>query len=145
MSFVELVGTIIHNCGVLEFFTNNIIRALSTESEYARIIWLQFARRIRELRRLLRTKGLLTDDLISLLQEMRAIADDRNLVAHNPIASDGTSSYILLVQRTSTFPPDIDRLDSSWLQAMAERSLRARDTFLHLLPGARQFEPSSAT
>src|SRR2546427_4370560 len=89
--FAELIGKIVHNCGVLEFFTNNSIRALSKANDtpsFDEIISMAFSRRIRILRKLLRKSKILTPEIDSLLTEILEVAKDRNLVAHNPIASD---------------------------------------------------------
>jgi hypothetical protein len=146
--FAELVGRIINNCGVLELFINNTIRALSKDPIlFNEVIGSNIPRRVKVLRELLTRSKLLTPKIESLLSEIKEIAKDRNLVAHNPIASSdeqGTDSYVLVVQHKTGFPPEIDRLDHARLEAIAERSRRAMTEFLRVLPGARQFEPHSA-
>jgi hypothetical protein len=148
LAFAELVGRIIHNCGVLELFTNNTIRALSKDSVlFTEIVRMPFAKRVRVLKNLLTRSNLLTPELESLFKEILQISQQRNIIAHNPIASDnpeGTGSYILIVERGSIFPPEIDRLDRARLETIANRSRDAMTNFLRLLPGARQFEPHSA-
>jgi hypothetical protein len=110
--FAELVGRIIHNCGVLELFTNNTIRALSKDSVlFTEIVRMNFARRVRVLKSLLTRSNLLTPELESLFNEILQISQQRNIIAHNPIASDspeGTGSYILIVEPGSIFPPEIE-------------------------------------
>ena len=146
--FAELVGRIINNCGVLELFINNTIRALSKDPIlFNEVIGSNIPRRLKVLRELLARSNLLKPGVESLFSEIREIAQDRNLVAHNPIASsdpEGNNSYVLVVQHKTGFPPDIDKLDRERLEAIAERSRRAMDEFLRLFPGARQLEGHSS-
>lgn len=146
--FAELVGRIINNCGVLELFINNTIRALSKDPIlFNEVIGTNIPRRLKVLRELLVRSNLLKPGVDSLFSEIREIAQDRNLIAHNPIASSdpqGTNSYVLVVRHKTGFPPDMDKLDRARLEAIAERSRWAMAEFLRLFPGARQFEGHSS-
>jgi hypothetical protein len=142
-TFPEMIGKIIHNCGVLEFFTNNITRALCDEVTFEKALKTGFKRRLSILERLLREENKLSPEMAALIKEMKKLADDRNVIAHNPIASDdpeGKNSYILLFRRTSSFPPAMEKRDLAWLENVAMRSREAVSTFNRLLPGARQLE-----
>jgi hypothetical protein len=145
--FAELVGRIINNCGALELFTDNTIRALSKDDLlFNEIIDTAFARRIQVVRKLLKRANRHNSEIESLLNSILELAKDRNLVAHNPIASSdeqGTDSYVLVVRHKTGFPPGMDKLDRARLEDIAERSRAAMAEFLRLLPGARQVEPHS--
>ena len=98
--FAELIGRIMSNCGVLEFCTNNTIRALSKDPEwYGKVVKREWFRRIDEMAPLLSRKEILTPEHEALIQELRTIARDRNRVAHSPIASDDptwTDPYVMV-------------------------------------------------
>ena len=129
-------------------FIDNSIRALSKDSIlFNEVISRNIPSRLKVLRELLKRADLLTPEIESLFAEIREIAKSRNLIAHNPIGSDdemGTNSYVLVVRHMTGFPPQMDKLDSTWLEAIAKRSREAFAEFLRLLPGARQFEPHIA-
>jgi len=144
--FAELVGSIINNCGVLEFFIYNTIKSLSKDP----ILFNELVNhksipsRLRILRQVLQRAGRLTPELESLISEIRKIMEERNLIAHNPIGSDDalwTNPYVLVVKHDTGFPPQMEKLDRIRLDAIAERSRSAMAEFLRLLPGAIQLEP----
>ena len=150
-SFTELVGKVVHHCDILEFFTNNTIRALSKDSIlFNEVITQSFSKRVHVLRKLLERSELLTPEHEALCAEMLEIARQRNIVAHNPIASntpgdvEGMNSYILAVRhRSESFPPERAKLNRPQLGALVSRSNAAVQDFIRLIPGAAQFEPHS--
>jgi len=104
--FSQLVGNIVHNCGVLEYLTIRSIETLETDPKRAdKMLERQFRGRIDELRRLLNAKTTLPPDRVnSLCDQLSIVATERNKVAHNPVASDdkhGTNPRIIVVRRVS--------------------------------------------
>lgn len=146
-SFPELIGRVIHNCGALELLINNTIRALSKDPIlFNEVITMNIPKRIKVLRELLTRANLLTPEINALITEIPKIAEDRNLIAHNPIASDdkeGSTSYVMVVRHKS-FPPKIEKIDRERLEAIAKQSNEALVRFARLIPGSVGFEPHSA-
>src|SRR4030095_5132433 len=98
--FALLIGTIVHNCGLLELLTNQFIDQLGTDELLAdEISLLVFERRIRVLRRLLKDRTKLpTEKVDSFCERLLTIAAARNVVAHNPVlpeSSRGTTFHII--------------------------------------------------
>jgi hypothetical protein len=101
--FAELLGKIMHNCGLLEFLTTLEIDWLANDSLLSDEIGrLNFVRRINVLGELLHKRtSLPAKEIKSLCKQLRSIADRRNEIAHNPILSDdtnGTKFYIMVAR-----------------------------------------------
>ncbi len=100
--FIKLIGMFIHQCGALEFLTNNCIRAFSLDPLLSNeAIKSPFSRRIVLLRQLLYERSNIDkDDIDSISDELNKIREKRNIVAHNPIMStkpDGSGEEEILV------------------------------------------------
>ena len=61
---------------------------------------------------------------------------------HTP---DFANPYVMVVRRTSSSPPEIDRIDRAQVERIVERSREVMSNFQRLFPGVMQFEPFSAT
>jgi hypothetical protein len=126
--FRELIGEIIHSCGVLEFVTNLSIKRLGKDSLLSNeIITLSFVRRIRILRDLLHERTPLRhEEVDSLCDELLEFANLRNAVAHNPIATydwdnEDAESFIVRPKFDSS---EYNKITEAELQPLPER-LRA--------------------
>jgi hypothetical protein len=124
--FRELVGGIIHLCGMLEFMTNRVIKQLGRDSLLSNeIITLSFGRRIKILRDLLRERSPWPPETVdSLCDELSKIAEFRNKVAHNPIATDidneDAGPFIAIV-RHKFDPFELDKITEAELQLLAKQ------------------------
>jgi hypothetical protein len=136
--FRELIGEIIHGCGVLEFLTNHSIKQLGKDSRLSNeIITFSFSRRIRILRDLLHERaGLPPETVDSLCDELLEIAKLRNAVAHNPIATDvddkDASPFIAIVRHKFDLFK-LDKITEAELQFIAKRVHEAMQRWFHLL------------
>ena len=85
--FPTLIGKFIHHCGVLEFLTNNSIKALSTDPILSsKFIQSSFYNRIFLLRHLLYERSNIgKNEIDTICDELDEIRKQRNIVAHNPI------------------------------------------------------------
>jgi|SRR5215467_149418 len=133
--FIRLIGAVIHDCGLLELYTNNVIQSLAKDPlRLRKMVALPFRERIKKLRRLLHErKSLPREDVDALCDELSKIAERRNDVAHNPIVSDDQSSYILVV-RYKFDPPKIEKITEAGLRSLLKRLTEAEEKFAELLP-----------
>jgi len=145
--FSQLVGNIIHNCGVLEFLTIRSIQTLETDPKRAdKMLERQFRGRIDELRQLLQAKtGLPAAKINSLCAQLSTVATERNKVAHNPVASDdkhGTNPRIIVVRRVSDLANGevLTEEDLTELRELTRDTLR---TFQHLAVDAGILKPET--
>jgi chemotaxis protein CheY-P-specific phosphatase CheC len=101
LQFAQLVGAITHGCCSLEMLTNNAIKRLGKDPIFSKeIVTLSWGRRIKILRDLLHDRTKLSrEDVNSLCDEISKIAQDRNVIAHNPIISDAEKGPAILVVR----------------------------------------------
>ena len=102
--FPTLIGKFIHHCGVLEFFTNNSIRAYARDPLLsADAIKSSFYKRIILLRQLLYDRSdIKKNDIDFLCDKLDEIRIERNIIAHNPIFStmpNGSGTEEILVLR----------------------------------------------
>jgi hypothetical protein len=86
--FSELLGSVIETCGLLEWQINFFIKLLSKHPILAKhVIKLPLRRRIQVLRDLMLDRPELTAaEVKSLCKDLEKIAEDRNVIAHNPVA-----------------------------------------------------------
>jgi hypothetical protein len=106
--FRKLIGDIISICGVLELRTNFLIQTLAKDSLLASEIFrFGFKRRVDILQRLMLER---TDvpprEVKKLCADLKRVADERNKVAHNPIA-DLANPHILVIRELSTTSKDL--------------------------------------
>ena len=134
--FAELVGMIIHACGSLEMLTNNAIKRLGKDPLVSRkMVKLRFSRRIKILRDLLHDRTKLSrEDVDSLCDEFSKIAQDRNVIAHNPIVSDDEKGPAILVVRHKFDPPQYEKVTEPELQHLLMRVHAAVNRFAQLVP-----------
>jgi hypothetical protein len=135
--FRELIGGIIHACGALELLTNHAIRSLGKDSLLSReITTLPFRRRIRILRDLLHERTTLRREDVDLLcDELSKIAENRNVVAHNPIATDDKDrSWCILVVRHKFDPPEVEKVTEADLQLLLKRVGEAMNRLARSVP-----------
>ena len=100
----EVVGEIIGRCGTVEWLINALIQLLGKDPLLVtEITRLPLARRIRVLRDLLLDRTTLPpSEIKSLCAELRNVAEDRNVIAHNPIIADENGNDRILVNRETT-------------------------------------------
>lgn len=86
----QVVGDIIGRCGTVELLINVFIELLGRDSLLiAEITRLPLARRIRVLRGLLLNRTTFSpSEINSLCDDLKNVAEDRNVIAHNPILAD---------------------------------------------------------
>jgi hypothetical protein len=98
----DVVGDIIGRCGTVEALVNTLIGTLGKDSLLVtEITYLPLGRRIGILRELLLDRTtLLPVEVKSICQELKNLAEDRNLIAHNPIVADenGGNGRILVTR-----------------------------------------------
>ena len=91
-NFPELIGQIIHNCGLIEHTTNHLIQCIASDRVLAKeivYIRLPFERRVKVLRELMLDRTPFSpDEIKSLCKELSDVVKERNDVAHNPIQPD---------------------------------------------------------
>jgi len=142
--FPALVGTIIHHCGALEFLTNNAIRALGTDDILStKLINSPFSKRIDVLRHLLKARTKLQpSEIDNLCKDLQEIAEERNVIAHNPIVHGDPqlkgTPRILVVRHTpesAHIKKEITRED---LVSLANRTKTLLETFVRLIPSSTQ-------
>jgi len=142
--FQELVGQIIHACGLLEWATDLSIKQLGKDPLLVReIVQLTFTRRIKILRELLHERTELSDeDVNSLCAELEEIDNLRNKVAHNPIASvnrppKDVESFILA--RRKFDPPEEYTISEAELEPLPKRAFVAMGKLLRSMPNRISF------
>lgn len=103
--FVELIGTVIKTCGLLEWQINVFIKNSSKDRILAKhVIKLPLSRRIGILRDLMLDRpGLTTSEVDSLCKELVKIAEHRNVVAHNPVTVSAERPKIVDVSKRKEF------------------------------------------
>jgi hypothetical protein len=131
-----LIGQAIHNCGVLEFFVNNSIRSLAKDRLLvSEVLTCPFRRRIELLGKLLKDRSdLKSEDISSLCNNLNKIREKRNLIAHNPIASDSRDlkdPYILLVRNA---PHSINRMYAADVKAFVTHTSSMMQRLRELIP-----------
>jgi hypothetical protein len=138
--FRQLIGGIIHVCGVLEFLTNDSIKRLGEDSLLSNeIITLPFQRRIRILRDLLHDRSTWSPETVdSLCNELSEIAKLRNEVAHNPIGTDvddkNAKPFISVIRhKGDTF--EHVQISEAQIQLLANRVHEALQRWLRLFGG----------
>lgn len=140
--FPTLIGRFIHHCGALEFFTNNSIRAFSTDPLLSvDAIKSPLYKRIVLLRQLLHDRSDINkDDIDSLCDELDEIRKQRNIVAHNPIVStkpneSGTEEILVLRYKPAgvTSP---DKITEEDVAKLVEQTNQLMIRFAQLIPAA---------
>ena len=142
IGFPTLIGGFIHNCGALELFINNTIRAFATDSLLsANLIKSPLYKRIVLLRQLLHDRSCIGKEVIdSLCNELEEIRKQRNIVAHNPFVStepNGTGTEEILVLRYK--PVGVDSPDKLTKEDVARLVTKTKDLmikFTKLIPEA---------
>lgn len=139
--FFSVIGAIIHQCGVLEFFTNSTIRRLSSDTLLSsRVVKSGLSNRIDILRELLQREAKLNpEDITSLCNELKEISKLRNAVAHNPIAMDESSDpqsakVLVLRHHLDAVHVDEKELGISDLKEIGKRTSKAIERFRTLIP-----------
>lgn len=140
-AFTILIGSIVHNCGVLELFTDNAIAAFIKDPILVpEIRRFPFARRIEILRTLLLREDQRFDPtkVNALCKDLREIAKERNAVAHNVVYADdehGANQRIVVRHRSNSAK---DReLTQSMLEAILKRVREAMAELDRLVPESR--------
>ncbi|MFH1459989.1 MAG: hypothetical protein ABIG64_06420 [Candidatus Omnitrophota bacterium] len=140
--FTNLVGKIIQNCGLLELLVNNSVKALSTDNLLsAKIIKFPYQRRIDVLKSLLKERTELEiTDIDSLYCDLKEISEQRNIIAHNPIASDDPDNnaepYILIVKHQSE-TPNVEKMGSTELKKILKKSNDTLIKYIKLIPESK--------
>jgi hypothetical protein len=131
--FAQLIGAIIHNCGILELLTNDQFHALGRDETLSKeVVTLNLDRRIKLLRQLLHERSNLpTERVDSLCDQLSRIAAERNMIAHNPIASTGVRSRNphIVVLRGMTDISKAKVLNEHDLDEILQRTREAVNTF----------------
>ena len=142
--FTTLVGRFINNCGALEFFTNNTIKALASDAVLStEAINSPFYKRIILMRRLLHERSDVKNiDIDSLCDELDEVRINRNRVAHNPIVSknpDGTGSEsILVVRHKPEGTINTNEMSRKELAELVEQTKELMLKFVKLVPSAKE-------
>jgi len=125
-SFENLIGRIVSNCGILEVLTNSLIHSLGKDPVLTHeITLLGFDRRIKILRKLiLKRTSLSQPEVETLCQELKGIADERNVIAHNPIYHQDGALYVG-VMRGFYGDPKRKRLNEADLEKVFKRTQAA--------------------
>ncbi|MGW8258226.1 MAG: hypothetical protein ACWGMZ_12125 [Thermoguttaceae bacterium] len=143
--FITLIGKAIHHCGVLEFFVNNEIRHLATDKLHAQKTFIPFGKRIKLLKDLLKDRSSLKpDEISSLCNDLKAIPEIRNKIAHNPIASDSPSmdpSFVLVVRNT---PDKVENLFADDIKKFVSETFELINRMVELLPECRKCDKNSS-
>ena len=121
-SFPELIGQIVHNCGAIEHTTNLLIQCIASDRVLSNeIIRLNFGRRVNILRELMLNRTPFSrDEIESLCDELRRVAKERNMIAHNPIQPD---NRIIVIR--SVFDESVKELNQGDVEEVLERALHA--------------------
>jgi len=138
VNFPNLIGKIIHNCGAIELLINRAISALGHDSFLAgEVSRLRLEHRIEILRALLKERAgssLSHPEVDSLCRRLKAVARDRNKIAHNPVASDdqdGINPYIW-VSRSN------EKITESELQLIVTRTRETMAEFVRQVTESTQ-------
>jgi hypothetical protein len=125
-SFEKLIGQIVSNCGTLEVLTNSLIHSLGKDPVLTHeIMDLPFGRRISILRKLMLTRTSLSHPEVEILcQELKRIAEERNLITHNPIYHQDAALYVG-VMRGFYGDPNRKRLNEADLEKVFKRTQHA--------------------
>src|SRR5262245_19738010 len=85
--FTELIGNVIKTCGLLEWQINFFIKTSSKDRILAKhVLKLSLSWRIEVLRDLMLDRpGLTASEVKSFCKNLEKIAEDRNVIAHNPV------------------------------------------------------------
>jgi len=105
-TFSQLVGNIFKSFGAIEYRTNRLIESLTKDDEILpkeEILKLSFERRIKILSRLLRKRTQMpADEIDSLVENLKDLAKKRNVIAHNPVATNAQgNSFIIHIREAS--------------------------------------------
>jgi hypothetical protein len=134
--FVELIGTVIKTCGLLEWQINHFIKSSSKDPILAKhVVQLPLRRRIDVLRDLMLTRPeLAAPEVKSLCKELVKIAEARNVVAHNPVVIGAKPQPPKILDfahsRDSSRPKEFKKAD---LEALHKRTSRALGSFMGLM------------
>jgi hypothetical protein len=122
--FVELIGTVIKTCGLLEFQINHVIKSFSKDPVLAKhILKLSLRRRIDVLRDLMLDRPELTaSEVKSLCKEFEKIAEDRNVIAHSPVVIGAPPQPPIIISRDPFKPKEFMAAD---LEAFVKRTRHA--------------------
>lgn len=136
--FPMLIGKFIHHCGALEFLTNNIIVALSTDSLLAsKLIKSPFVRRISLLRQLLGERSNIDkNEINTVCDELDEIRIQRNIVAHNPIFyNEANKTGAILVIRYKPNGAHIpDKLTKNEIAVLVDQTAKLTKKISTLIP-----------
>jgi hypothetical protein len=126
--FVQLIGTVIKTCGLLEFQINHVIKSSSKDPILAKhVIKLPLRRRIEVLQDLMLDRPeLKAPEVKSLCKELKKIAEERNLIAHSPVVVGAKPQP----PKIRAEPKDITEAD---LEAFLKRTSRALGNLFGLL------------
>jgi len=90
----DLIGKIIQNCGAIEFIVNQTIKDLATDSILAtKAVRSGLHKRVDLMKDLLleRRQELTIEFVNDLASSIKKLANERNIVAHNPLMAKTTS------------------------------------------------------
>ena len=104
-TFSQLVGNIFKSFGAIEYRTNRLIQLLTKDDEILpkeEILKQSFERRIKILSRLLKRTQVPADEIDSLVENLKDLAKKRNVIAHNPVATNAQgNSFIIHIREAS--------------------------------------------
>jgi hypothetical protein len=140
--FPKIVGMFISNCGALEFFINNSIRAFSRDPMLSvHVVKSPLRNRIILLKKLLLRQTLPNkpkinkDNINSLCNELDEMRQNRNIVAHNPIIlNESGSEEILIVRYKSEGGASSDTLTKENVRKLVGQSKKLMFRFTKLIP-----------
>jgi len=136
--FSDLIGRVIHNCGAIEFIINQLVVSLATDTILAtEALRSPLHNRIELLGRMLRArrKGLGADWVDDLVKRLKNLANDRNVLAHNPIVQkDGCTEWHVICLRTKNEHQDVLEYYEADVKRILADSLVVLGLLTQLLP-----------
>ena len=129
--FSELIGTVIKTCGMIELQINHLIKSLGKDPILVKhVIKLPLNRRIQVLRDLMLDQPeLTTPEVKSLCKELKKIAEDRNVIAHNPVTISAPPVGPKIIDHSRDVSQEFTEVD---LEAFYKRASDAIETLWDL-------------